>query len=94
MPTVLRLETVTDGIRVSEVAPGMTHTEEFSLVRFGGDQAKADAVYAGVAAPLTADDVAACIVFVASTPPHVNVDLLQVTPQAQAASHKVVRGEG
>jgi NADP-dependent 3-hydroxy acid dehydrogenase YdfG len=88
----MRLELVESGIRVSEVAPGMVHTPEFSLNRFGGDQARADAVYAGVDHPLTADDVADCIVWVATRPAHVNVDLVQVTPQAQAAVHKVVRG--
>jgi NADP-dependent 3-hydroxy acid dehydrogenase YdfG len=87
----LRLETVESGVRVSEVAPGMVHTEEFSLQRFGGDQARADAVYAGVE-PLTAQDVAECIAWVASRPAHVNIDLVQVTPQQQAGVHKVVRG--
>ena len=87
----MRLELVEAGIRVSEVAPGMVHTEEFSLNRFGGDQARADAVYAGLQ-PLTAEDVAECIAWVASRPAHVNVDVLQVTPQAQAAAFKVVRG--
>jgi len=86
----LRLEEVSTGLRVSEVAPGMVHTEEFSVQRFGGDQARADAVYAGVK-PLTAEDIAECIVWVASRPVHVNIDLVQVTPQAQAAVHKVVR---
>src|SRR3546814_9951321 len=47
----LRLELVGEPIRISEVAPGMVHTPEFSLVRFDGDQAKADAVYAGVPDP-------------------------------------------
>ena len=88
----MRMELVESGIRVSEVAPGMVHTPEFSLNRFGGDQSRADAVYAGVDHPLTAEDVADCIVWVASRPAHVNVDLVQVTPQAQAAVHKVVRG--
>jgi NADP-dependent 3-hydroxy acid dehydrogenase YdfG len=87
----LRLETAEQGVRVSEVAPGMVRNEEFSLNRFGGDQVRADAVYAGVAAPLTAEDVADAIVWVATRPAHVNVDLLQITPQAQAAVHKVVR---
>lgn len=87
----LRLEEVEHGVRVTEVAPGMVHTEEFSLNRFGGDQERADAVYAGVEA-LTAADVAECIAWVASRPRHVNVDLLQVTPQAQAGVGKVVRG--
>ncbi|HUR51350.1 MAG TPA: SDR family NAD(P)-dependent oxidoreductase [Mycobacteriales bacterium] len=86
----LRLEAVESGVRVSEVAPGMVRTAEFSVNRFGGDQQRAEAVYAGVDA-LTADDVAECIVWVASRPAHVNVDLLQVTPQQQAAVHKVVR---
>ena len=65
-------------------------TEEFSLVRFDGDADRAAAVYAGVEA-LTADDVADVIGWVASRPAHVNVDLVQVTPQQQAAVHKVVR---
>jgi NADP-dependent 3-hydroxy acid dehydrogenase YdfG len=88
----MRLELVESGIRVSEVAPGMVRTPEFSLNRFGGDQARADAVYAGVEHPLIAEDVADCIVWVATRPAHVNIDLVQVTPQAQAAVHKVVRG--
>ncbi|MCU1693625.1 MAG: oxidoreductase [Frankiales bacterium] len=87
---VLRLETVSYGIRVSEVAPGMVQTEEFSLTRFAGDAEKAAAVYAGVEA-LTADDVADAIVWVASRPAHVNIDLVQLTPQQQAASYKVDR---
>jgi NADP-dependent 3-hydroxy acid dehydrogenase YdfG len=80
----------TAGIRVSEVAPGMVQTEEFSLVRFDGDEARAAAVYAGVEA-LTADDVADCIAWVAGRPAHVNVDLVVVTPQQQAGVGKVVR---
>lgn len=87
----LRLEAVEAGIRVSEVAPGMVHTDEFSVKRFGGDKERADAVYAGVE-PLVAQDIAECIAWVASRPAHVNIDLVQVTPQAQAAVHKVVRG--
>jgi NADP-dependent 3-hydroxy acid dehydrogenase YdfG len=86
----LRLEEVGHGLRVSEVAPGMVRTEEFSLNRFGGDSGRADAVYAGVD-PLTADDVAECIAWVAARPARVNIDLVQVTPQQQAAVHKVVR---
>lgn len=86
----LRLELVESGVRVTEVAPGMVKTEEFSTVRFRGDQAKADAVYAGVDA-LTADDIADVIAWVASRPPHVNIDLVQVTPQQQASATKVLR---
>jgi NADP-dependent 3-hydroxy acid dehydrogenase YdfG len=86
----LRLELVDRPIRVSEVAPGMVHTEEFSSVRFGGDQARADAVYEGVDA-LTAADIADVIAWVASRPPHVNIDLVQVTPRQQASATKVAR---
>ena len=86
----LRLELVETGVRVSEVAPGMVHTEEFSTVRFGGDEARAAAVYQGVEA-LTAEDVADAIAWVASRPAHVNIDLVQLTPQQQAGVGKVVR---
>lgn len=86
----LRMEEVESGLRVSEVAPGMVNTPEFSLTRFAGDQARTDAVYAGVD-PLVADDIAEAIVWVASRPQHVNIDLVQVTPQQQAAVHKVHR---
>ncbi|SHH18084.1 NADP-dependent 3-hydroxy acid dehydrogenase YdfG [Jatrophihabitans endophyticus] len=88
----LRLELAGRPVRVTEVAPGMVHTEEFSLVRLRGDQAAADRVYEGVEAPLRAGDVADCIAFVATRPAHVNVDLLVVKPLAQAAPHKVHRG--
>lgn len=88
----LRLEVVDDGVRVCEINPGMVHTEEFSLVRFGGDQAAADRVYAGVAEPLVADDIADAIGFMATRPRHVNIDRLVIKPQAQAANHKVRRG--
>ncbi len=87
----LRLELYDKPIRVCEVAPGMVHTEEFSLVRFGGDQQKADAIYAGVAEPLVAEDVADAITWVATRPRHVNIDTLVIKPRAQAAQHKVHR---
>ena len=87
----LRLELNGRPIRVTEVAPGMVQTEEFSLVRLRGDQAAADRVYAGVEHPLTADDIADCIAFAVTRPAHVNVDLLVVKPLAQAAPHKIAR---
>jgi len=86
----LRLELVEQGVRVSEVAPGMVRTDEFSTIRFAGDDARAAAVYQGVDA-LTADDIADVIAWVASRPKHVNIDLVQVTPQQQAGVGKIVR---
>ena len=86
----LRLEEVGTGLRVCEIAPGMVQTEEFSLVRFDGDAERAAGVYAGVDA-LTADDVAEAVGWVASRPAHVNIDLVQLTPQQQAGVGKVVR---
>jgi NADP-dependent 3-hydroxy acid dehydrogenase YdfG len=90
---VLRLELAGEPIRVLEIAPGMVKTDEFSLVRFGGDQAKADAVYENVPDPLTAEDIAQTIVLAMELPPHVNLDLITIKPVAQAAPWKVVRGE-
>jgi NADP-dependent 3-hydroxy acid dehydrogenase YdfG len=88
---VLRLELAGEPIRVIEVAPGMVKTDEFSLVRFDGDQERADAVYAGVE-PLVAEDIAEAVVHALELPPHVNLDLVTIKPVAQAAPHKVVRG--
>ncbi len=87
----LRLELVGEPIRISEIAPGMVRTEEFATVRFDGDQAKADAVYAGVPDPLVAEDVADAIGWIATRPSHVNIDELVIRPRAQAAQHKVHR---
>jgi NADP-dependent 3-hydroxy acid dehydrogenase YdfG len=87
----LRLELNGRPIRVTEVAPGMVHTEEFSLVRYRGDQAAADRVYAGVDAPLTADDIADCIAFAVTRPPHVDIDEMVIRPIAQANTYTVHR---
>jgi NADP-dependent 3-hydroxy acid dehydrogenase YdfG len=87
----LRLELWDQPVRVCEIAPGMVRTDEFALVRFDGDQEKADAVYAGVAEPLTADDVADAITWMVTRPAHVNIDELVIRPRAQAAQHKVHR---
>ncbi len=91
MAETLRLEMVGQPVRVIEIAPGMVRTEEFSLNRLGGDADRAAAVYAGVDHPLVADDIADCVAWCATRPPHVNVDRLVVRPIAQAAQHKVVR---
>ncbi|GHG75801.1 SDR family NAD(P)-dependent oxidoreductase [Streptomyces griseocarneus] len=87
----LRLELCGKPVRVVEIAPGMVRTDEFALTRYRGDQDKADAVYAGVPDPLTADDVAETITWAVSRPPHVNIDLLVVRPRAQASNYKVHR---
>jgi len=87
----LRLELLGEPIRVTEIAPGMTETE-FSLVRFGGDEAAAADVYRGVE-PLRAPEVAECIRWVAAQPSHVNVDELVVRPRDQARATEVYRRE-
>jgi NADP-dependent 3-hydroxy acid dehydrogenase YdfG len=93
MTRVLRLELAGEPIRVIEVAPGMVKTDEFSLVRFNGDEAKAAAVYENVPDPLVADDIAEAIVHALELPPHVDLDMITIKPVAQAAPHKVIRGE-
>jgi NADP-dependent 3-hydroxy acid dehydrogenase YdfG len=85
----LRLELVGEPIRVTEVAPGMVETE-FSLVRFKGDAARAAEVYRGVR-PLTGGDIADCILWAVTRPPHVNIDELVVRPIAQANAFTVAR---
>ena len=86
---VLRFELNGTGIRVSTVDPGMVKTD-FSLVRYKGDVRRAEKVYEGVN-PLTAEDIAEILVWVASRPPHVNIDELLVKPVDQAAMHKIHR---
>jgi NADP-dependent 3-hydroxy acid dehydrogenase YdfG len=80
----LRLELLEDGIRISEVAPGIVETE-FSLVRFGGDAERAAKVYDGLEA-LSAEDVAELVAFIATRPPHVDIDYAAIKPQAQASA--------
>jgi NADP-dependent 3-hydroxy acid dehydrogenase YdfG len=87
----LRLELNGRPVRVTEIAPGMVRTDEFSLVRFGGDADRAASVYDGVAEPLVAEDIADCIAFAVTRPRHVDVDLLVVRPLAQASPTKVHR---
>jgi NADP-dependent 3-hydroxy acid dehydrogenase YdfG len=85
----LRLELLGEPVRVTEIAPGMVETE-FSLVRFGGDEEAAGRVYAGME-PLRAEDVAECIRWAVSRPPHVNIDEIVVRPRAQATATEVHR---
>jgi len=79
---VLRIELNGRPVRVSEVAPGMVETE-FSLVRFAGDEERAAGVYKGVT-PLTPEDIAEVVAFVASRPAHVDIDRIVIRPRDQA----------
>ncbi|MEI7730512.1 MAG: SDR family NAD(P)-dependent oxidoreductase [Verrucomicrobiota bacterium] len=85
----LRLELCGTGIRVCTVDPGFAETE-FSMVRFSGDAERSRKVYEGTE-PLTGDDIAETLVWVASRPPHVCVDELLIKCTDQAAIHKVHR---
>jgi NADP-dependent 3-hydroxy acid dehydrogenase YdfG len=91
MTGTLRLELLGEPVRVIEIDPGMVKTDEFAMIRFDGDATKAAAVYAGVARPLVADDIADCVSWCATRPHHVNVDKIVLRPLAQAAQHKVHR---
>ncbi|WP_273487149.1 SDR family oxidoreductase [Ancrocorticia populi] len=86
----LRIELVGEPVRIVEIAPGMVKTEEFSKNRLGGEAA-AEKVYQGVAEPLVAEDIADIIFWTLSRPKHVNIDLVQVRPVAQANSWTVAR---
>jgi NADP-dependent 3-hydroxy acid dehydrogenase YdfG len=91
LAATLRLELSGQPVRVIEIAPGMVKTDEFALNRYRGDAEKASAVYAGVAEPLTDEDVADAIAWTVTRPSHVNIDLIVMRPRAQAAQHKVHR---
>jgi len=86
---VLRLELLGQPVRITEVAPGMVETE-FSLVRFGGDEEAAARVYEGMK-PLGAEDVAECIRWAVTQPPHVNIDEIVIRPRDQATATEVHR---
>ncbi|NEQ51104.1 MAG: SDR family NAD(P)-dependent oxidoreductase [Leptolyngbya sp. SIO3F4] len=85
----MRLDLVHDGVKVTNIAPGLVETE-FSLVRFDGDADRARQVYQGLE-PLTAEDVADCVWFAVSRPAHVTIGDLLVLPAAQANSTTVNR---
>jgi NADP-dependent 3-hydroxy acid dehydrogenase YdfG len=88
----LRLELNGEPLRVTQIAPGMVRTEEFSLNRLRGDQSAADGVYDGVVEPLVAEDVADVIAYALDAPGHVNLDLVTMRPVAQSAQHLLARG--
>jgi NADP-dependent 3-hydroxy acid dehydrogenase YdfG len=79
-------------VRVTTIAPGLVDTD-FSRIRFGGNEEKARAVYANVAlgGPIHAEDVADCILFAVTRPPHVNVDEIVVMALAQSSGTRIVR---
>jgi serine 3-dehydrogenase len=78
----LRCDLAGTGVRVTSIEPGMVETE-FTLVRTGGDQAASDALYADMD-PMTADDIAAAILWVATLPPHLNINTLELMPVSQS----------
>ena len=78
----LRCDLAGTGVRVTSIEPGMVETE-FTLVRTGGDQAASDALYADMD-PMTADDIAATIHWVATLPPHLNINALELMPVSQS----------
>lgn len=80
----LRADLLGTNVRVTSVEPGMTETE-FSVVRFKGDQAKADKVYEG-ATPMTGDDIARVVTDILALPPHVNINRVEIMPVGQAFS--------
>jgi NADP-dependent 3-hydroxy acid dehydrogenase YdfG len=88
----LRGELLGKPVRLTEIAPGAVETE-FSLIRFDGDQQRADGVYAGMT-PLVAADVAEVIGFVVSRPSHVNLDQIIIRPRDQASTTRRVNRQG
>lgn len=85
----MRIDLLPYNIKVSTISPGMVETE-FSLIRFKGDQKRADAVYKGLI-PLYAEDVADAIEFMVSRPPHVNVNDMLLMPVSQANAYYTFR---
>ena len=86
----LRSDLAGTGVRVTSIEPGMVETE-FTVVRTGGNQAASDKLYAG-ADPMTGEDIAATILWVAELPPHLNINALELMPVSQSfAGFQVAR---
>lgn len=79
----LRADLVGTGVRVTTIAPGLCGGTEFSLVRYKGDQVNADKVYQGTT-PLSAEDIAKTVYWIANLPAHVNVNMIELMPVCQA----------
>jgi serine 3-dehydrogenase (NADP+) len=88
----LRCDLAGTGVRVTSIEPGMVETE-FTLVRNGGDQAASDALYAKMH-PMTAEDIADTIFWVATLPPHININALELMPTSQSWAGFAVEREG
>ncbi len=88
----LRCDLAGTGVRVTSIEPGMVETE-FTLVRNGGDQAASDALYANMD-PMTADDIAETVWWVASLPPHININALELMPTNQSWAGFAVERKG
>jgi 3-hydroxy acid dehydrogenase/malonic semialdehyde reductase len=86
----LKADLIGTGVRVSCIEPGMVGGTEFSAVRFGGDQAKAAKVYEG-ADPLTAEDIAETVAWIAALPARMNVNLIELMPACQAPAAPAVK---
>ena len=88
----LRCDLAGTGVRVTSIEPGMVETE-FTLVRNGGDQAASDALYVG-ADPMTAEDIAETIFYIATLPPHLNINALELMPVSQSWAGFAVERDG
>ena len=88
----LRCDLAGTGVRVTSIEPGMVETE-FTLVRNGGDQAASDALYANMD-PMTAEDIADTIFWVANLPPHININALELMPTSQSWAGFAVERQG
>ena len=88
----LRADLVGKNVRVTNIEPGLVTGSEFSVVRFGGDAARATALYADKA-PLTAEDIAETAAWLVSLPPHVNINRIEMMPTCQASSALAVKGK-
>ena len=86
----LKADLIGTGVRVSCIEPGMVGGTEFSAVRFGGDQARAAKVYEGVD-PLTPQDIAETVAWIAALPAHMNVNLIELMPTCQAPAAPAVK---
>jgi 3-hydroxy acid dehydrogenase/malonic semialdehyde reductase len=86
----LRADMVGTSVRVTDLEPGLVGGTEFSVNRFGGDTARASAVYAGTV-PLTADDIAEAASWVINLPPHMNINRMEIMPTCQASGPLMIK---